>query len=144
MKTDFSEASPAVSPDGRLVAFTSNSSSDRTEVYVSPIDGSARRQVSLAGGTAPKWSKSGNHLFFRSNGGGAGSDTLFSRRIEYGTDFNFGEPEVEMTNLGFAGGYAILPGDTTLVARPAVSAARRPVIVIMNFARELERLLPAK
>ena len=133
-----------MSPDGRLVAYTSGNSG-RNEVYVSPIDGSARRQVSRAGGAAPKWSRSGRELFFRTNVAGAtAADTLFSARIDFGAEITVGVPEVVMTNVSFGGGYAILPGDTTIVTRPATSASRRPVIVIMNFARELERLLPAR
>jgi Tol biopolymer transport system component len=126
-------------PDGRLIAYTSNS-----EVYVSPIDGSWRRRVSRSGGAAPRWSRSGRELFFRTNVGAAGADTLFSARIDLGSDFDAGEPEVVMTNASFGGGYAILPGDTTIVTGPTASSVRRPVIVIMNFARELERLLPPR
>jgi hypothetical protein len=49
-----------------------------------------------------------------------------------------------MSGVSFGGGYSVLPGDSLLVTRPATSAAQRPVIVVLNFARELERLLPAK
>ena len=78
----FSEVFPALSPDGRWLAYASNESG-HYEVYVRPFpDVNARRvQVSQAGGTEPRWAHSGRELFFR-NGtgalvaavGGAGSD----------------------------------------------------------------------
>jgi Tol biopolymer transport system component len=145
LKTAFNEASPAVSPDGRLVAYTSNENFDRTEVYVSASDGSARRLVSRNGGTAPKWARSGRALFFRGvASGGGGSDTLFSARIDFGSEITVSPPTVAMTGLSAGGGYGVLPGDTLIVTRPSTSSAVRPVIVVMNFARELERLLPPR
>jgi dipeptidyl aminopeptidase/acylaminoacyl peptidase len=53
------------SPDGRLVAYDSDSSG-RLEVYVQSRDNPADRvQVSAAGGTLPAWSPAGDRLCFR-------------------------------------------------------------------------------
>ncbi len=139
INTEFAETSPAVSPDGRFLAYQSNSSG-RPEVYVSPIDGSARRQVSLNGGTMPRWSRTGDELFFRVQGAGAGNDTLYSAHIQRNTDLSVGEIKVVLTGASLAGGYAPLPGDTLFVMRPPAADARRPFIVVMNFAQELKRL----
>jgi hypothetical protein len=56
--------SPALSPDGRLLAYESNESG-RLEVYVQsyPV-ATARIQVSREGGAWPTWSRRGDALYF--------------------------------------------------------------------------------
>jgi Tol biopolymer transport system component len=58
------EIFPAVSPDGRWIAYQSNESGT-VEVYVRPFPGPGGRwQISSAGGTLPVWSRNGRELFF--------------------------------------------------------------------------------
>jgi len=61
----FSELHPALSPDGKWVAYASNESGTN-EVYVRPFPdaGGGRWQVSNGGGTQPLWSPDGRELFF--------------------------------------------------------------------------------
>ena len=61
----FAESHPAVSPDGRWLAYASDQSSE-LEVYVRPLgrDGDLV-QVSRGGGTEPLWSRDGRELFYR-------------------------------------------------------------------------------
>lgn len=60
------ELAPALSPDGRWLAYVSNESG-RAEVYVRAFPGmGGRYQVSLNGGTEPVWSPQGSELFYRS------------------------------------------------------------------------------
>ncbi len=61
----FTELNPALSPDGKWLAYTSNESG-RYEVYVRPFPttSSGLFQVSLEGGTMPRWSRDGSELFF--------------------------------------------------------------------------------
>jgi Tol biopolymer transport system component len=64
----FNELSPAISPDGRWLAYVSDVSGEY-EVYVQPFPGpGARRQVSVSGGTSPVWAHSGEELFYLSGG----------------------------------------------------------------------------
>ena len=59
------ERYPAVSPDGRWIAYASDESG-RFEVYVRPFPGPGGKwQVSNAGGTLPIWSHNGRELFFQ-------------------------------------------------------------------------------
>jgi serine/threonine-protein kinase len=61
----FTELCPALSPDGRWLAYSSNESG-RNEIYVRPFpatDG-GRWQVSSGGGAEPRWSPDGREIFF--------------------------------------------------------------------------------
>ncbi|MGH7693495.1 MAG: protein kinase domain-containing protein, partial [Gemmatimonadaceae bacterium] len=60
------EVAPAISPDGRWLAYVSTESG-RAEVYVQSFPGMEDRvPVSLDGGTEPVWSPRGGELFYRS------------------------------------------------------------------------------
>jgi Tol biopolymer transport system component len=66
VRTRFNEYSPVFSPDGRLVAFTTDETG-RPEIQVSPFaEPAARRQVSTDGGSEPVWSRDGRELYYRS------------------------------------------------------------------------------
>ncbi|HEX5438275.1 MAG TPA: protein kinase [Gemmatimonadaceae bacterium] len=63
--TPANERSPAFSPDGKWLAYTSNESG-HTEVYVTPFPGPGGRwTVSAGGGDEPEWARSGSALFYR-------------------------------------------------------------------------------
>jgi len=73
LDSPFFETFPAVSPDGRWLAYTSNESG-RNEVYVSPFPSmSGKQQISRDGGVEPIWNPSGGLIFYRD---------LFSALIE--------------------------------------------------------------
>jgi Tol biopolymer transport system component len=95
LQTPAIETNPALSPDGRWLAFES-SQSGRPEVYVTRFPGSrtavdataSRWQVSTQGGSRPRWSGDGRALFYvslddltvmradvRTSGAGLESDT---------------------------------------------------------------------
>ncbi|HXY18392.1 MAG TPA: protein kinase, partial [Gemmatimonadales bacterium] len=61
----FTELHPAVSRDGRWLAYTSNESGTN-EVYVRPFPntGGGRWQISNGGGDEPRWSPDGRELFY--------------------------------------------------------------------------------
>lgn len=66
-----SESSPAISPDGRFVAFTSKREGDSSsQVYLLPLDGpgEARRVTELpTGASGPVWSPDGRAIAFTSS-----------------------------------------------------------------------------
>jgi serine/threonine-protein kinase len=68
--TRFTEFTPAISRDGKWLAYASNESG-RNEVYVVPFPNvnAAKWSVSTAGGTEPRWSHRGNELFYRDAAG---------------------------------------------------------------------------
>jgi serine/threonine protein kinase/Tol biopolymer transport system component len=68
LQSPSNETGPALSPDGRWLAYVSDESG-RNEVYVIPLmsapGAQAKRQVSTDGGTEPLWSRDGNEIFYR-------------------------------------------------------------------------------
>jgi Tol biopolymer transport system component len=71
----FDEGFPAVSPDGRWLAFVSNQSG-QSQVYARSLAGTGDQvQISLTGGTEPGWSRDGRELFYRT-GAGLGSELI--------------------------------------------------------------------
>ena len=66
MPSPADEVAPALSPDGRWLAYASNESG-HYEIYVRSFPAmGARFAVSLDGGTEPVWSRNSNELFYRS------------------------------------------------------------------------------
>lgn len=65
MESDLGVSSPALSPDGRWLAYTSVESGE-WEIYVQPFPevDAGRWQISVEGGTGPLWAKSGKELFY--------------------------------------------------------------------------------
>jgi eukaryotic-like serine/threonine-protein kinase len=98
-ESPFSEGSPALSPNGRWLAYTS-SESGRSEVYVSsvPTPG-AREVVSTNGGAEPVWSRDGRALYFRTQDGtviaaslGAGDQPrIVSRQVVFQSSHDISE-----------------------------------------------------
>jgi len=70
LATPFHESVPAISPDGRWLAYVSNETG-RAEVHVAAFpDATAGRQiVSTEGGGEPQWSRNGRGLYYRTRAG---------------------------------------------------------------------------
>jgi Tol biopolymer transport system component len=68
LATDASESDPAISPDGRWIAFRSTGvgdASQRTDVYVARFpEGTSKVQITSGGGGTPFWSHDSRELFF--------------------------------------------------------------------------------
>jgi Tol biopolymer transport system component len=81
------ERNPSLSLDGRFLAYSSNESG-RDEIYVQTFpDGDQRFTVSVEGGSHPRWSGSGDELFY------VEGNTLMSVAVSKEPDFSTGAPQ---------------------------------------------------
>ena len=114
--TEFSENSPALSPNGRWLAYVSDRSG-RYEVYVRPFPdaGASLQQVSADGGVEPVWAHSGRELFYRN-----GANELVAVQVTGDSTFTRGEQDVlfSMTDYLIGDGhpmYDVTPDDQRFV-----------------------------
>jgi serine/threonine-protein kinase len=139
LRSDFDEASPGFSPDGRWIAFTSNETG-RNEVYVRPFPGPGGKwQVSTEGGDEPRWSPLGDEIFFRSSG------KMMVAAVDAGASFEAGKPSIlfeDVYDAGAAGfpNYDVV-GDPVrfLMIRSDTRPAPTQLNVILGWMSELER-----
>ncbi len=84
--TPFEELNPAVSPDGRWLAYIS-SETGAFEIYVRGlIGGAGRTRISTSGGRGPRWARSGRELFFQAR------DSVYVVSVTPGPEFRAGTP----------------------------------------------------
>ncbi|HXY32566.1 MAG TPA: protein kinase [Gemmatimonadaceae bacterium] len=133
------EFTPAVSPDGKWLAYASNESGV-SEIYVRPFPNaaSARWQVSATGGSEPVWAHSGKELFYRN-----GHNDLVAAQINSSAGFSVGA-QTTLFSLspflptGSVQLYSVAPDDKRfLMLRETVSADPKEVIVTENWFSEL-------
>lgn len=86
-QTPFNEAAGQFSPDGQWIAYHSDASR-RTEVYIaSSTPGGEERQVSVDGGTNPRWRSDGRVLFYLSS-----NKTMMAVDVSAGPPLSLGAP----------------------------------------------------
>lgn len=88
VQSEYTEMRPSLSPDGRWVAYLSDSRGRSFEVYVQPFppDGSIW-QVSSAGGAQVAWRRDGRELYYLT-----ADRKLFAVEVSTGSGFRFGAP----------------------------------------------------
>jgi eukaryotic-like serine/threonine-protein kinase len=150
LQTKADERNAIISPNGRWLAYESNSSTS-FEIYVRPfpnVDG-GQAQVSTAGGTKPLWGRDGKELFY------VGADGVVMRvPVESsGTTWKSGTPmklfEGRYFNSGTSGRtYDVSPdGQRFLMIkapRADASAAALALTLVQHWDEELKRLVPTK
>ena len=137
--TRFTEVAPALSPDGRWLAYTSNESG-RYEIYVVPFPntGAAKWAVSTRGGTEPLWSHSGRELFYRDRSG-----NVVAVAIRTTPTFSIGGSTSLFPAAGFASDefgsvYAVAPDDQRfLMIGPVAGTVPDKLIVVENWFEDL-------
>jgi eukaryotic-like serine/threonine-protein kinase len=135
------ELYPALSPDGRWLAYSSNESGT-AEVYVRPFPetASAKWQVSTAGGTEPAWSSSGRELLYIN-----GKGDMVSAEIPAGATFSVGTQRTLFSTSQFVTGgpipsYSLSPdGKRFVLLREGEAGQPGELIVAENWLQQLKQ-----
>ena len=140
LKTSFSERRGTLAPDGRWLAYISDESG-HNEIYVVPFPGPGPKiQISTDGGRGPRWSQSGNELFYRNDA------QFMAVRVDAQGSLTAGSPRILFENRfvggrSGGGGYSPMP-DGRFIANESPNASH--IAIVLNWFDELERLVPTK
>jgi Tol biopolymer transport system component len=133
------EDEPALSPDGRWLAYTSDESG-RREVFVRPFPGMGGRwKISTEGGFSPRWSRSGRELFYRD-----GRD-LMAVPVDGGKGFSAGRPRPlfkDTVPAWLNGGYDVSTDGQRFVTMEIEQDGAKRVVMLLDWFEELRRLAP--
>ncbi len=138
VQTEFSEAGARFSPDVRWIAYVSDESG-KNEVYVRPFPGPRSvQQVSINGGTTPRWRKDGRQLFYIS-----GDNTIMSAEVNVSNStFSVGavKPLIDFIS---SGGSTLqdITGDGQRFLQLVIpqETAPTPLTLVANFLTELNK-----
>ena len=146
LRTPSNETLPAVSPDGRWIAYKSDESGT-FEVYVRPFPGPGGKwQISNAGGQLPIWSRNGRELFFENL-----DNRIMVTDYEPRNDsFVAGKPRLWSDQQFRAGGtlnYDLAPDGKRFAMFPNLNAPAEEkgavhMAFLLNFFDELRRRAP--
>jgi len=149
LDSSFEEIEGQFSPDGRWLAYASNESG-RYEIHVRTFpEAGGQRQVSLAGGVQPRWSRDGRELFY------VAPDTrLMTVPIRLAADAHALEPGPPMplfptrlatgTNIATAGflaraQYAVAADGRFLMNIAADEAVASPITIVQHWTVGLKK-----
>jgi hypothetical protein len=139
------EMTPRVSPNGKWLAFTSDSSGT-LQLYVQPLPGSGPRvPVSIDNGIEPVWSRDGRELYYVSRGrllAAHVDETTGFRVTKQDTLFSFTDRGFRVTqpaNGATRGFYDVFKnGDFAVLGRSVVAdSTRTNVIAVLHWQRLL-------
>ena len=144
LNSEFDEAYPEFSPDGRWIAYTSDESK-RSEVYVRAFPGPGmKQQVSSEGGDEPLWARNGKQLFYRRE------DQVWVVDVRTDGGFAATKPRLLFEKPGYGYGYPIRAYDLSLDSQRFLivkEEQRKPspateMILVQNWFEEIKRLVP--
>ena len=144
LRTQFDEAVPQFSPDGRWLAYISNETG-RHEIYVQSYPGPGGKwQISTEGGAEPVWNPNGRELFYRSG------DKMMAVEITAQPGFAASTPR-----MLFQGRYVQAPfpssnydvsrdGQRFLMLKPSEQGQAAPtqINIVLNWFEELKQKVP--
>ncbi len=140
LQTDADEAQPALSPDGRWLAYT-RKEAGQWQIYVQSFpDLNGKWQLSTEGGMEPLWSRGGKELFYRAG------DKVMAVTISTAAGFQASSPQPAFTKLsGFNAGtllptYDVSPdGQRIVMMQGEREAVPTQLHAIVNWFAELRQ-----
>ena len=142
LATEFNELAPAVSPDGRWLAYASDQSGEY-QIYVQPFpEGGAVVPISTGAGTEPVWSRDGTELFFRTG------NQMMVVDVQLGALFSAGRPQVlfdgayERDPLGVGLRNYDVASDGRFLMISGGAGVPAQIEVVLNWTQELLERVP--
>ncbi len=143
LATSFVEVGPAVSPDGKWIAYGSNESGE-FEIYVRPfLRPGAKVKISEGRGWVPKWSPDGAEIFYRGEG------KLMAVAVSVQDDvFRAQNPRqlFELKGSGYSFSYDVAPDGNRFLFQRAAGEAKEQSLqptVVVNWFEELKAKAPS-
>jgi len=139
VQTPFLDLTPAISPDGKWLAYASDENRTR-EVYITPFPGGGPKwQVSTAGGSYPKWRGDGKELYFISYNGNLNAvDVKTSpKSVTLGTPHALFESSLQGFNYG---PYDVTRDGKQFLLNGTISQeANEPLTLVTNWFAEIKK-----
>ena len=142
LESEFMEVDPAISPDGRWIAYDSDESG-QPEIFVRPFPNIAdgKWQVSTDSGFDPLWTPDGRELLFNSFGG------MMVAQVETELTFEFNTPERFPFSPGFpviGTEFDVAPDGDRFVFLQSQSDATgaEGLVLVQHWFEELEERVP--
>jgi serine/threonine-protein kinase len=145
LTTPFNEYRPALSPNGRWLAYESDESG-QNEIYVRPFPevDTNKWPVSSGGGVEAKWSRDGRTLFY------LGPTSLMEAAVGEGAAFTYETPKAVLDRAPYyyhptpPRSYDVSPDGRRFVFVKLPAVEQQQIIVVTNWVEELERRVPTK
>jgi serine/threonine protein kinase len=138
VQSTFEERYPAVSPDGKWIAYQSNESG-RWEIYITAFPGGgAKWQVSSVGGASPKWRKDTKEIYYLDP-----SDSMIAVDVNAsGGAVQLGTPHTLFQAIGIQreyGPYDVsADGKKFLINSGNLKEGSEPMTLVLNWPAELK------
>jgi serine/threonine-protein kinase len=143
VQTRFNEHGPAISPDSRWVAYSSDESGQE-EIYVQRFpEPGEKRQVSAGGGREPVWSRRGDALFYRAANRFMVVPVSRTETFLAGSAKLVTEGDYARSEMGGAPSFEVSPdGQSLLLVRERRQSAPTAIHVILDWFEELKVKVP--
>lgn len=143
LQTQFTESAAQLSTNGQWIAYSSNESG-ATQVFVQSFPGpGGRQQISVDGGTEPKWARNGRELFYRIG------DRMMAVPIDYTPTLRPGTARMlfkgEFARLGWGqANYDVSADGRFLMIQGEQQDLPSHLRLVVNWFDEVRRIAPRK
>jgi eukaryotic-like serine/threonine-protein kinase len=140
-RTKYSGRNPAVSPDGRWIAYESDESG-RNDVWVRPYPDVSKARFPIGSGVHARWAPQGDHLYYRNPEGG-----MMAVGVRLSGGFHASAPYLLFPNDRFATGGSVtydVARDGRFLMSQMIGQPGNPEVMIsvaFNWLSELKALV---